>query len=173
MWFLLRPSHPDVFVTDEAGRDVYWVRSGVADQVGLWSLRDLGGRELVRVAQHGPRLAPSYGVYRAGSRVATVVQEPSRGAGRWRQGMRALVAGGPGKLRYTVRSPGGQPLDVDGDPAAIEYNLSRDGTPAATVGMRWVGCGLEVGTSVTVADGEDPELILALVAVIESAWGRL
>lgn len=173
MRFLLRPSYPDVFVTDEAGRDVYWVRSGVADQVGLWSLRDLAGRELVRVAQHGPRLAPSYGVYRAGSRVATVVQEPARGAGRWRRGMRTLVAGGPGKLRYTVRSPGAEPLGVDSDPAAIEYDLNRGGTPAATVGMRWAGCGLEVGTSVTVADGEDPELILALVALIESAWGRL
>jgi hypothetical protein len=41
------------------------------------------------------------------------------------------------------------------------------------VGLRWLGCGLQVGTSVTVADGEDPELILALVAMIESAWGRL
>jgi hypothetical protein len=39
--------------------------------------------------------------------------------------------------------------------------------------MRWLGRGLQVGTSVTVADGEDPELILALVATIESAWGRL
>ncbi len=123
MQFLLRPDFPNVFITDEQGRDVYWLRSGVADQVGLWSLRDLGGRELVQVAQHGPGLAPSYGVYRAGQRIATVVQEPARGAARWRSG--------------------------------------------------WLGCGLQVGTSVTVADGEDPELILALVAMIESAWGRL
>lgn len=173
MRFLLRPDFPNVFITDEAGRDVYWVRSGVADQVGLWSLRDLGGRELVQVAQHGPRLAPSYGVYRAGQRVATVLQEPARGAGRWRSGVRTLVAGAPARLRYTVESPGAQPLDVDGDPAAIEYDLNRAGRPAATVGMRWLGCGVTVGTSVTVADGEDPELILALVAMIESAWGRL
>ncbi len=173
MRFLLRPDFPNVYITDEAGRDVYWVRSGVADQVGLWSLRDLGGRELVQVAQHGPRLAPSYGVYRAGGRVATVLQEPARGAGRWRSGVRTLVAGAPAKLRYTVRSDGSEPLDVEGDPAAIEYDLNRAGRPAATVGMRWLGCGLTVGTSVTVADGEDPELILALVAMIESAWGRL
>ena len=173
MLFLLRPDFPNVFITDEAGRDVYWVRSGVADQVGLWSLRDLGGTELVQVAQHGPRLAPSYGVYRAGERVATVLQEPARGAGRWRSGARTLLAGAPAKLRYTVESPGAQPLDVDGDPDAVEYDLNRAGRRAATVGMRWLGCGLEVGTSVTVADGEDPELILALVAMIETAWGRL
>jgi len=117
MRFLLRPDFPNVYITDEAGRDVYWVRSGVADQVGLWSLRDLGGRELVQVAQHGPRLAPSYGVYRAGGRVATVLQEPARGAGRWRSGVRTLVAGAPAKLRYTVRSDGSEPLDVEGDPA--------------------------------------------------------
>src|SRR6266498_657619 len=134
MRFLLRPDFPNVFITDEQGRDVYWLRSGVADQVGLWSLRDLGGRELVQVAQHGPSLAPSYGVYRAGQRIATVVQEPARGAARWRSGVRTLVAGAPAKLRYTVEAPGEPPL---------------------------------------VVDGEDPELILALVAMIESAWGRL
>jgi uncharacterized protein YxjI len=173
MRFLLRPDSPNVFITDEAGRDVYWVRSGVADKVGLWSLRDLGGRELVQVAQHGPGLVPSYGVYRAGRRIATVVQEPARGAGRWRAGVRTLVAGAPARLRYSVQSPGAQPLDVDGDPAAIEYDLNRGGRPAATVGMRWLGCGLDVGTSVNVAEGEDPELILALVTMIESAWGRL
>src|SRR6266498_4679489 len=92
MQFLLRPDFPNVFITDEQGRDVYWLRSGVADQVGLWSLRDLGGRELVQVAQHGPSLAPSYGVYRAGQRIATVIQEPARGAARWRSGVRTLVA---------------------------------------------------------------------------------
>jgi uncharacterized protein YxjI len=173
MLFLLRPDFPNVFITDEAGRDVYWVRSGVADQVGLWSLRDLGGTELVQVAQHGPRLAPSYGVYRAGQRIATVVQEPSRGTARWRSGVRTLVGAPPAKLRYTVETPGAPPLDVDGDPDAIEYDLCRGGRPAATVGLRWLGCGLQVGTSVTVGDREDPELILALVAMIESAWGRL
>jgi uncharacterized protein YxjI len=173
MRFLLRPDFPDVYVTDEAGADVYWVHSAVADQVGLWSLRDLGGRELVQVAQHGPRLGPSYGVYRAGQRIATVVQEPARGAARWRSGARTLVRGAPAKLRYTLESPGAEPLEVDGDPAAIEYDLSRGGQPAATVGMRWAGCGMQVGTSVTLSDGEDPELILAVVAMIESAWGRL
>lgn len=173
MRFLLRPDIPNVFITDEAGRDVYWVRSGVADKVGLWSLRDLRGTELVQVAQHGPSLAPSYGVYRAGARIATMVQEPARGAARWRSGVRTLVAGSPARLRYSVEAPGDAPLAVDGDPDAIEYDLCRGGRPAATVGMRWLGCGLQVGTSVTVADGEDPELILALVAMIETAWGRL
>jgi uncharacterized protein YxjI len=172
MRYMLRPDSVGAFVTDELGRDVYWVRSGVAQQVGLWSLRDLGGRELVQVAQHGPQLAPSYGVYRAGQRAGTVVQRPERGLARWRSGVRTLVAGAPARMRYRVHA-GATELDVDGDPSAVEYDLNRDGRPAATVGLRWLGCGLQVGTTVTVADGEDPELILALVAMIESAWGRL
>ena len=61
MLFLLRPDFPNVFITDEAGRDVYWVRSGVADQVGLWSLRDLGGTELVRPDTEVTVLVPKRG----------------------------------------------------------------------------------------------------------------
>jgi uncharacterized protein YxjI len=173
MRFLLRPDFPNTFVTDDAGRDVYWVRSGMADQVGLWSLRDLTGRELVQVAQHGPRLAPSYGVYRAGQRVGTVREGQRRNGGRWRSGARTLVAGAPGRLRYTVQCAGAQPLEVDGDPAAVEYDLNRAGRHAATVGLRWVERAATVATSVEVRDGEDPELIIALVAMIEGAWGRL
>jgi uncharacterized protein YxjI len=172
MRYMLRPDTAGAFVTDEHGRDVYWVRSAAAEQVGLWSLRDLGGNELLQVAQHGTPVARTYGVYRAGQRVGTVVQDPERGMARWRSGARALITGAPDRMRYRVRA-GATELDVDGDPSAIEYDLNRDGRPAATVGLRWLGRGLQVGTTVTVADGEDPELILALVAMIETAWGRL
>jgi uncharacterized protein YxjI len=173
MRFLLRPDFPNTYVTDDAGRDLYWVRSGMADQVGLWSLRDLTGRELVQVAQHGPRLAPSYGVYRAGQRVATVREGQRRSGARWRSGVRTLVGGAPRTLRYTVHCAGAKPLEVDGDPAAVEYDLSRAGRHAATVGLRWLDRAATVATSVEVRDGEDPELIIALVAMIEGAWGRL
>src|SRR6266542_4057434 len=107
MQFLLRPDFPNVFITDEQGRDVYWLRSGVADQVGLWSLRDLGGRELVQVAQHGPGLAPSYGVYRAGQRRRPLaLRRPHAGGGRSRQA--ALHRGGPRRAAARRgRRPGG------------------------------------------------------------------
>jgi len=173
MRFLLRSDFPNVFITDEDGRDRYWVRSGVGDRVGLWSLRDLTGKELVCVAQHGPGLVPAYGVYRAGQRVATVCEAPGERPGRWLRGVRALVKGAPGKLRYTVRAPGTQPLEVDGDPTEVEYRFTRAGRQAATVGLQWLACTTALGTSVNVADGEDPVLILAVTTMIESAWGRL
>ena len=172
MRFLLRPDFPNTFVTDDAGRDVYWVRSGIADQVGLWSLQDLTGRELVQVAQHGARLAPSYGVYRAGLRVGTVRAGERGNGARWRSGARMLVNGAAGRLRYTFDC-GGEPLEVDGDPSAVEYDLNRGGRHAATVGLRWVDRAGTVATSVEVDEGEDPELIIALVAMIEGALGRL
>jgi uncharacterized protein YxjI len=172
MRFLLRPDFPNTFVTDDAGRDVYWVRSGMGDQVGLWSLQDLTGRELVQVAQHGPRLTPSYGVYRAGRRVGTVREGEHGNGARWRSGVRTLVTGSPARLRYTVHGAG-EPLEVDGDPSAVEYDLNRGGRHAATVGLRWVDRAATVATSVEVHEDEDPELIIALVAMIEGAWGRL
>ncbi len=173
MQFLLRSDFPNVFITDEDGRDLYWVRSGAADRVGLWSVRDLSGKELACVAQHGSGLLPGYGVYRAGRCVATVREAPGRRAGRWLGAVRTLVSGVPGRLRYTVRGPDAPPLDVDGDATAVEYRFTRAGRQAATVGLQWLDWAAALGTSVNVADGEDPVLILAVTAMIESAWGRL
>src|SRR6266571_4887883 len=124
MRFLLRPDFPNVFITDEQGRDVYWLRSGVADQVGLWSLRDLGGRELVQVAQHGPSLAPSYGVYRAGQRIATVVQEPARGA-RGDALARLRAAGRDQRDRRRRRGPRADPRPGRHDRKRLGQALRR------------------------------------------------
>lgn len=171
--FVLRPDFPNIFVTDEDGRDLYWVRSGVADHLGLWSLRDLTGHELVSVQLHRSWPLPAYGVYRAGERVATVREAPGPLSARWLAAARAVVAGAPGRLRYTVEGPAAERLEVAGDPRAVEYHFTRAGRDAATVGLQWLRWTPAFGLSVRVADGEDPVLILAVTAMIESSWGRL
>jgi uncharacterized protein YxjI len=171
--FVLRSDFPDIFITDEDGRDLYWIRSAVADHIGLWSLRDLAGRELVSVQLHASLPLPTYGVYRAGQRVATVREAPGPPFSRWLGAARAFAAGTPARLRYAVESRGDGCLEVAGDPDAVEYHFTRAGRHAATVGLQWLSWAPAFGLSVRVADGEDPVLILAVTAVIESSWGRL
>lgn len=171
--FVLRSDFPDVFITDEVGRDLYWVRSGVADGLGLWSLRDLGGDELVRVQQDESWPLPTYGVHRAGERVATVREAPGPPASRWLAAARTVVLGTPARLRYSVLAPGLEPLDVAADPKAVEYDFTRAGGRVATVALRWLDWAPTFGLGVSVADGEDPLLILAVTTMIESSWGRL
>jgi uncharacterized protein YxjI len=171
--FVLRSDFPNVFITDGDGRDLYWVRSGVAQGLGLWSLQDLGGHELVSARQEETWPLPSYGLYRAEERVATVREAPGTALARWRGAIRVLIRGTPARLRYTVRTPGAGTLEVSGDPGAVEYHLTRDGRRAASVALRWLAWAPTFGLSVHVDEGEDPLLILTITAMIESAWGRL
>jgi hypothetical protein len=171
--FVLRPDFPNVFVTDADGRDRYWVRSGVADHLGLWSLRDLTGRELLSVQLHQSWPLPACGVYRAGQRVATVRELAGGPAARWLAAVRAIVAGTTAKLRYTVETTAGDRLEVAGEPDAVEYHFTRAGRPAATVGMQWLSWASTFGLTVRVGDGEDAVLILAVTTMIESSLGRL
>jgi hypothetical protein len=171
--FVLRSDFPNVFVTDEDGRDLYWVRSGVAQRLGLWSLQDLGAHELVSARQEKSWPLPSYGVYRAGKRVATVLEAPGPATARWRGAIRTLIRGTPARLRYTVQMPGTGRLEVSSDARAVEYHFTRAGRHAATVGLQWLAWASTFGLSVRVGQGEDPLLILTITAMIESAWGRL
>jgi uncharacterized protein YxjI len=171
--FVLRSDFPNVFITDEDGRDLYWVRSGVAQRLGLWSLQDLAGHELVSVRQEQSWPLPSYGVYRAGERVATVREAPGPAAARWRGAIRTLVMGTPARLRYTLQAPGAERLEVSTDPRAVEYHFTRAGRHAATVALQWLAWAPTFGLGLRVAEGEDSLLILTITAMIESAWGRL
>jgi len=171
--FVLRPDFPNVFVTDEDGRDLYWIRSGIADHLGLWSLRDLTGRELLSVQLHRSWPLPTCGVYRAGQRFATVRELAEGPAARWLAAVRAIVAGTPAKLHYSVETTGGGRLEVAGEPDAIEYHFTRAGRHAATVGMQWLSWASTLGLTLRVADGEDAVLLLAVTTMIESSWGRL
>ncbi len=171
--FVLRPQFPDIFVTDQDGRDLYWVRSAVADRLGLWSLRDLTGQELLSVRQEKSWPLPSYGVHRDGERVATVHEAGASASARWRDAIRTIVAGTPARLHYTVVTSAAERLDVAADPKAVEYDFTRTDRAVAVVGLQWLSWAATFGLCVSVADGEDALLLLALAAMIESAWGRL
>jgi uncharacterized protein YxjI len=168
----LQPSPPDaVLVTDEAGRDVYCLE-GPRRGDGRWWLRDLAGRELLAVRQHGSPYLPSFGVYRRGRRVATVRELPPAGVPRAAAAWWNALAGTPRRLRYVIRDERGA-LRIDADAMALEYAVTRSGRPVATVSVRWFVSQDASGITVAVDDPQDALPLLMAVAVIETSWGRL
>ena len=93
--FVLRPDFPNVFITDAGGRDRYWVRSGVAERLGLWSLQDLAGHELLGLRQVETWPLPSYSLERDGERLATV--QEVRGPAAAPTSPRWACSGSPGR----------------------------------------------------------------------------
>ena len=172
MRFVLQPSDADVFVTDEAGRDVYWVE-GPRGGVGRWTLRDLAGAELATVRQHGLPFLPRYPVSRGGRPLAQIREQPPRGVPRAALAVRNALLGAPPRARYGVDVVGAAPLRVDGDAAALEYAWLRGDRPAATVSARWLAAAATWGVTVAVDDPRDALLVLAATATVEIGWGRM
>ena len=84
-----------------------------------------------------------------------------------------LVRGQPARLHYSVQGAGVRRLEITGDPGGLGYQFTRAGRQAATVAPQWLTWAPAFGLGVRVAEGEDPLMILAVTAMIESAWARL
>jgi uncharacterized protein YxjI len=169
--FVLQPSDLDIFVSDEAGRDVCWVR-GPAGRVGRWSLRSLAGEELATVRQHGSPFLPRFAVDGPGGPLAQLRELPVGRAPRALAALRNALAGAPARVRYALEVAGEGPLRVEGDAGALEYAFVRGGRPVATVSTYWLAGAGTWGATLTVADGLDPLVALAATATIEISWGR-
>jgi uncharacterized protein YxjI len=171
--FVLQPSDLDIFVSDEAGRDVCWVR-GPAGRVGRWSLRSLAGDELATVRQHGSPFLPRFAIDAPDGPRAELRELPVGRAPRVLAALRNALAGAPARVRYALEVAGEDPLRVEGDASALEYAFVRGGRPAATVSAYWLAGAGTWGATVTVAvaDDLDPLLVLAAAATIEISWGR-
>jgi uncharacterized protein YxjI len=170
--FVLQPSDPDIFVTDERGRDVYWVK-GPTGRVGSWTLRDLAGGEVAAVHQHGGPFLHRFGIYQHERPLAELREEPGHQFPRALAAVRNALAGTPPRIGYTVDVAGQAPLRIDGDAMALEYGYTREGRPAATVSACWLAPSGTWGVTVTVADANDAVVVLAATATIEISWGRM
>ena len=170
--FELQPSYPDIFVTDEAGRDAYWVH-GPTGRVGRWSLRSLAGGELAAVLQHGSPFLQRFGIYQRGRLLAVLRELPSPHVPRLAAAAWNALAGAPRRIRYAVDTCEGELLWVEGDATRLEYGFTRAGRRTATVSTRWLASAAACGVAVTLADPADTLLVLAATAAIESSWGRM
>jgi len=169
--FVLQPSDLDIFVSDESGRDLCWVR-GPTGRVGRWSLRSLAGDELATVRQHGSPFLPRFAIDAPDGPLAELRELPAGRTPRVLAALRNALAGAPARVRYALEVAGEQPLRVEGGASALEYAFVRGGRPAATVSAYWLAGAGTWGATVTVADDLDPLLVLATAATIEIAWGR-
>jgi len=149
--FVLQPSDPDIFITDEAGRDVYWVK-GPTGRVGCWTLRDLADGEVATIRQHGGPFLPHFGIYQHERPLAELRERPDRHWPRAAAALRNALAGAPPRTRYTLDVAGQAPLRIDSDAMALEYAFTREGRPAATVSAYWLAPSGTWGVTVTVAD---------------------
>jgi uncharacterized protein YxjI len=170
--FVLQPCDSDVFITDEAGRDVYWVQ-GPTGGVGRWWLRDLAGGELAAVRQHGSPFLHRFGISTAGRRRAELREQPAPHVPRAVAALRNAIMGAPARTRYTLDVVGEGPLRIVGDATALEYGFLRGAEPVATVSALWMAPSASWGVSVTLGDTQDAVLLLAATATIEIGWGRM
>jgi uncharacterized protein YxjI len=72
----------------------------------------------------------------------------------------------PLRDRWSVDVSDGPDLDVTGNIVDHEYTIEDDGTPVAEVSKRWFRFADTYG--VEVRPGQDPALILAVTAVLDS-----
>jgi uncharacterized protein YxjI len=170
--FVLQPGDPDIFITDEAGRDVYWVK-GPTGRVGCWTLRDLADGEVATIRQHGLLFLHRFGIYQQERPLAELREQPERHLPRAVAALRNALVGTPSRTRYTLDVVGAAPLRIDSDAMALEYAFTREGRPAATVSAYWLASSATWGVTVALGDPSDALVVLAATATIEIGWGRM
>jgi uncharacterized protein YxjI len=117
-------------------------------------LEDANGNELLKIQERKLRVRDTMEIEdHDGHTIATV--------------KKAMIS--PLRERWTVDVSGGPDLEVHGNIVDHEYSIERDGNKVAEVSKRWFRIADTYG--VEVAGGQDPALILAVTAVLDTTAG--
>lgn len=131
-------------VQDESGKDVFAIRGKFGKG---FSFEDSAGHQLASMERKSRFLRRTYVLIRDGQTAATVRQRFAF------------------RPRFSVTLAGGSQLEITGDLTAHEYDLSRNGLPAAHISKKWFSLadtyGVEVGEDV------DPILALSLTVILD------
>ena len=142
--------------------DDYWIENGSGERaykVNGKALRirktlifeDATGNELLKIQERKLRVRDTMEIEDAsGKTVATV--------------KKALIS--PLRERFAVEVDAGPDLEVQGNVVDHEYRITQGGAEVAEVSKKWFRVADSYG--VEVAAGQDPVLILAVTAVIDS-----
>lgn len=137
-------------IKDMNDNDIYYVQGKVFTIGNKLSIFDLQNRELVYIEQRLFRFLPEYHIYMNKAHVAMVKSQFSF----FRQ-------------KLYIQSDLGR-FDVDGSVFAYDFNVRKDGRIVATVTKKFFS--LSDTYHVSVDDGEDQVLMLALVIVLDQIY---
>ena len=132
-------------VTDETGGPVYDVEGSLFQIPKQFTVRDLSGRERVRVRKKPLGWLPRFFVEVDGREVATIRKELT------------LL-----RPRYTVDGPG---MAVAGDIWSMSFELRRDGVPIGRVDKKWLA--VRDRYAIEIERDEDELLVLGVVLAID------
>lgn len=139
----------DYVITDENGREAYYV-DGKAFSIGeKLSFQDMQRRELAYIRQRLLSIGPTYEIWYADELHATVKKQ-----------LFTMF-----HTKFSVDVPGPDDLEAEGDFHNHEYTFTRAGQPVASVSKQWFSFTDTYG--VEVSPGEDDVLILASSVVID------
>ena len=141
----------DYWIEDDQGERVYKVDGKAMRIRDTLILEDPDGRELFKIQEKKLHIRDTMEIEDAGGgRVATV--------------KKALIT--PLRERFDVNVENGEDLEVKGNIVDHEYKIERGGDKVAEVSKKWFRVADTYG--VEVAQGQDPALILAVTAVVDS-----
>lgn len=141
----------DYWIQNNRGERVFKVDGKALRMRNTLLLEDAGGRELFKIQEKMLRVRDTMEIEDAqGHTVATV--------------RKALVS--PLRDRWVVEVAGGPNLNVQGNIVDHEYQIDSDDSKVAEVSKRWFRIRDTYG--VEVSPGQDPALILAVTAVLDT-----
>ena len=141
----------DYWVEDDRGERVYKIDGKALRLRKTLKFEDAGGQELLKIQERALRVRDTMEIEDPdGHTVATV--------------KKALVS--PLRDRWSVNVADGPDLDVKGNIVDHEYRIEDGRTTAAEVSKKWFRVADTYG--VEVAPGQNPVLILAIAAVLDT-----
>ncbi len=143
----------DAAITDEQGREVYFVDGKALAIMRKLELKDLDGRVLTTIHR------------RIGLRPTFEIDENGKTAARVVKSWLTIVVD-----RFSIDVPGGQDLEAHGDILHHNYNISRGGQEIARISKAWIALTDVYG--IDIAEGEDIPLLLSVAVAIDEIMDR-
>jgi uncharacterized protein YxjI len=141
----------DYWIEDDEGQRVYKINGKAMRIRDTLILEDPDGHELFKIQEKKLHIRDTMEIEDdSGDTVATV--------------KKALIT--PLRERFDVKVEGGEDLEVKGNIVDHEYKIERGGDKVAEVSKKWFRIADTYG--VEVAQDQDPALILAVAAVVDT-----